>query len=185
MIGAYGHESAGLKELLQKYAAELNGKSGIVIGTQHPWVEVMLLNVGVNHVTTVDYNTITIEHPNISVISVTNLAEKNLDGRFQPADFAVSFSSIEHAGLGRYGDPVNPYGDLESAAQTWCMLKPGGLFFLGVPANFGKRKGKIRFNGDRVYGEARLEHLTANFLELERRPFGYDGIITLRKPLSD
>ena len=36
-------------------------------------------------------------------------------------DAVVSFSSIEHSGLGRYGDALNPWGDLIAAAQAWYM----------------------------------------------------------------
>lgn len=33
----------------------------------------------------------------------------------------------------RYGDPVNPVGDLQTMAQISCSLKPGGFLFLAVP----------------------------------------------------
>ena len=36
-----------------------------------------------------------------------------LDGKWKPVDFIVTFSSMEHSGLGRYGDPLLPFGDLE------------------------------------------------------------------------
>ena len=36
--------------------------------------------------------------------------EKNTD----TFDSVVSFSSIEHSGLGRYGDPLDPDGDLKT-----------------------------------------------------------------------
>jgi hypothetical protein len=38
---------------------------------------------------------------------------------------------VEHDGLGRYGDPINPFGDLESIARARCLLKHGGILFLG------------------------------------------------------
>ena len=41
-------------------------------------------------------------------------------------DFAASFSSIEHSGLGRYGDPIDPIGDLREMLKIKCMLKKGG-----------------------------------------------------------
>ena len=36
-------------------------------------------------------------------------------------DAVVSFSSIEHSGLGRYGDALNPWGDLIASAQAWYI----------------------------------------------------------------
>ena len=61
-------------------------------------------------------------------------------------DTAFSYSSIEHAGLGRYGDPLNPYADIEAVAQVACLLKPGGIFFLG----FGIGRDKLEWNAHRT-----------------------------------
>ncbi|XP_013391430.1 uncharacterized protein LOC106159650 [Lingula anatina] len=185
MLGSYEYMSAGFKHVLKAFENELKGKRVTVIGTQVPWVEVMLLNTGVTNVTAVDYNEINIEHPSISFKLVTQLAEEHIKKENKQLDVVVSFSSIEHAGLGRYGDPLNPYGDLEAAAQVWCMLIPGGLFFLGVPAECGKEKGTLVFNGHRIYGEARLQHLTANFIQLQRIIVGDHAIMVLRKPLAN
>jgi hypothetical protein len=49
-------------------------------------------------------------------------------------DAVVSHSSLEHSGLGRYGDPLNPWGDLVTMARAWCVAKPNeGKLLLGVP----------------------------------------------------
>ena len=81
---------------------------------------------------------------------------------------AVSFSSIEHAGLGRYGDPLNAYGDLQAVAHIWCLLRPNGHLFLGIP--YGNDL--IKFNANRVYGPKRLPHLTANFWVVDSTSLG-------------
>jgi hypothetical protein len=36
-------------------------------------------------------------------------------------DAIVTFSSIEHSGLGRYGDALNPWGDIIAIARAWCV----------------------------------------------------------------
>ncbi len=41
-------------------------------------------------------------------------------------DFAFSYSSIEHNGLGRYGDPLDPDADLRDVAMLSCIVRPGG-----------------------------------------------------------
>ena len=41
-----------------------------------------------------------------------------LAGRFEPVDLIVSYSSLEHSGLGRYGDALNPDGDKDAVAQV-------------------------------------------------------------------
>ena len=45
----------------------------------------------------------------------------------------VSFSSIEHSGLTRYGDAPHPWGDLVTMAKNWCFLADDGINFIGVP----------------------------------------------------
>ena len=66
--------------------------------------------------------------------SVTPKEQEKLGqlGQLQHFDFGISYSSLEHAGLGRYGDPLNAVGDLQAMSRISCMLKPGGLFFLDV-----------------------------------------------------
>ena len=56
----------------------------------------------------------------------SELAGAMLAGDPRHCDFVVTYSSLEHSGLGRYGDKLNPAADLEAMAQAWCMLKPGG-----------------------------------------------------------
>lgn len=41
-------------------------------------------------------------------------------------DCVVSLSSIEHFGLGRYGDPFDPEGDRKAMAEMVRVLRPGG-----------------------------------------------------------
>lgn len=48
-------------------------------------------------------------------------------------DLVVTFSSVEHSGLGRYGDALNPWGDLIAMAKAWCITKTGGKALVGVP----------------------------------------------------
>ena len=42
-------------------------------------------------------------------------------------DAVLSFSSVEHDGLGRYGDPLHPEGDLAAVTEIRSFLTPGGL----------------------------------------------------------
>jgi hypothetical protein len=35
---------------------------------------------------------------------------------------------LEYSGLGRYGDHLNPEGDVEASEECFCVLKPGGYF---------------------------------------------------------
>ena len=54
---------------------------------------------------------------------------------------------IEHVGLGRYGDPVNPAGSQLAAAELQRVLQPGGRLFLSVPVG----RERVCFNAHRVH----------------------------------
>ncbi len=107
--------------------------------------------------------------------------------------WVATFSSIEHSGLGRYGDRLNPDGDRDAVRQAWCMLQPGGWLAIGVPMSCTER-GYIEFNAHRVYGYERLAHISQGF-ELfgfvrpcqphEREPHWWpQPVYVLRKPLA-
>ena len=88
----------------------------------------MLLALGAGHVTTVEYNNLTYSHPDI-----TTLLPSNLDSRQHQFDAAFSLSSFDHDGLGRYGDPINPDGDINAMKTVQSVLNEQGLLFLTVP----------------------------------------------------
>jgi hypothetical protein len=54
---------------------------------------------------------------------------------------------IEHIGLGRYGDPLNPNGSIEAAKELSRVVKSGGNFFLTTPVG----KAKVAFNSHRIH----------------------------------
>ncbi len=63
----------------------------------------------------------------------------------------------------RYGDALNPWGDLISMARNYCLLKPGGQALIGVPSG---PKDVLFFNAHRVYGPIMLSHLFANWKQV-------------------
>ena len=71
------------------------------------------------------------------------------DGRF---DVIVSYSAVQHDGLGRYGDALDPYGDVMAVAEMYTLLRPGGRLILAVPIG----NDCLSFNTHRVYGRRRL-----------------------------
>lgn len=60
--------------------------------------------------------------------------------------------TIEHVGLGRYGDPVDVAGDLKAAAELTRVVRPGGHLVMVVPVG----RPRIVFNAHRVYGHDQI-----------------------------
>lgn len=54
---------------------------------------------------------------------------------------------IEHVGLGRYGDALDPEGDRKAAAELSRVLAPGGVLLMVVPVG----RPRVVFNAHRVY----------------------------------
>lgn len=71
---------------------------------------------------------------------------------------------IEHVGLGRYGDPLDPEGDLKAMAELKRVLAPGGSLLFVVPLG----RPRIMFNAHRIYSYAQIMEY---FGELELKQF--------------
>lgn len=65
----------------------------------------------------------------------------------QSIDSLSCMHVVEHVGLGRYGDPLDPDGDLKAIAELKRVLAPGGSLLFVVPVG----KPKIMFNAHRIY----------------------------------
>jgi hypothetical protein len=113
--------------------------------------------MGVAHVTVVEYNLLTYSHPHISTITPSLLSPA---AQF---DSALSISSFDHDGLGRYGDPINPDGDLVAMDTVRNVVKEGGVLFLTVPIG----PDVLVWNLHRRYGAVRLPLLLRGWEQVE------------------
>jgi len=184
-INTYKDEGT-FKRVLTNYSHLIHEKFVAVIGTQSPWAEAMLLNLGAKSVTTIEYRPLVIEDERVTIITPYDLANQFTGGYAIPFDTVITYSSLEHSGLGRYGDPLTPFGDLEATAEIWCMVKPDGYLILSVPVHINREQCDIVWNNYRYYGDARLQHLTANWRVLEiidgkDKRFKLHQILVLRK----
>lgn len=110
---------------------------------------------------------------------------------------------IEHIGLGRYGDPINPIGDELAAKELIRVLAPGGNLLVVVPV---ADRARVRFNGHRIYSLDKVkqlftgldmvefsflndgdsDHFTRHATELDIGGSDYGcGCFVFRKPFSD
>ncbi|CAH1782582.1 unnamed protein product [Owenia fusiformis] len=163
VISSYEVESDRLiKKTLEKFRDNIDEKHGIVIGSERPWLEAHLLNANAKHVTTLEYGSIKSDHSKISTLTPVELSKRFQEKALSQFDFGFTYSSLEHSGLGRYGDPLDPCGDLKTMACAWCIIKPGGLFFLNVPTSKDNSSHTF-WNAHRVYGRERLKFMAANW----------------------
>jgi SAM-dependent methyltransferase len=71
---------------------------------------------------------------------------------------------IEHIGLGRYGDPIDPEGSRKAARELVRVLAPGGRLYLSTPVG----RERICFNAHRVFAP---ETVLAMFAPLRLEAF--------------
>jgi SAM-dependent methyltransferase len=82
-------------------------------------------------------------------------------------DSIVSLScmhTVEHIGLGRYGDELDADGDLKAIAELKRVLKPGGDLLFVTPVG----KPHVEFNGHRIYS---FEQIAEYFSPLTLKEF--------------
>lgn len=141
----YGITDLWLYQALEKYP--ICGKDVAIVGSTTPWYESVVIAYG-GRPTTIEYNKIVTDDDRFTPMTVT---EFNQNPR--KFDIILSISSIEHDGLGRYGDPVNPTADLEFMAMAKDkLLKEDGAMILAVPIG----RDCLYWNANRVYGRLRL-----------------------------
>ena len=78
-----------------------------------------MLEAGADKVTTLEYGVIYSQHPQLKGVLPDDFSAMYLNGTLGQFDGLVTFSSVEHSGMGRYGDGLNPYGDLIAMARSW------------------------------------------------------------------
>jgi hypothetical protein len=99
--------------------------------------------------------------------SISNLISVQGDITFLPfATHSVESISclhvVEHIGLGRYGDPLDPRGTEKAAKELERALKPGGKLYLSLP--IGRRR--VCFNAHRVFSPGHIPSKLFNQLKL-------------------
>jgi hypothetical protein len=155
----YGTLDEWVCDAIGKYP--IRGKSVVNAGSLTPWYEAMFVHFG-STPTTIDYNRIVTRTERMRFMTIEEW--ESARPRF---DVGFSISSFEHDGLGMYGDPIDPDGDLKAMAKMKERIAPGGILFLAVPTG----RDKILFNEARVYGRHRLPLLMQGWEWVDS--FGY------------
>lgn len=82
----------------------------------------------------------------------------------EATDSLSCLHTVEHFGLGRYGDPIDVNGHLKGVEQLKRMVAPGGRLYLSTP--IGPQR--VEFNAHRVFALSTLIGWFANGWEIER-----------------
>ena len=95
--------------------------------------------------------------------------QADLTALFFPDNTIKSLSCmhvLEHVGLGRYGETIDPDGDRKAARELSRVLAPGGILLLVVPVG----KERLCFNAHRIYSP---KSVPALFPDLHLNSFSY------------
>lgn len=101
-----------------------------------------------------DLSGLTSEHADLTSLHFQNNSVKSLS----------CMHTVEHVGLGRYGDPLDPDGDLKAVRELKRVLAPGGSLLFVVPVG----KPKLAFNAHRIYS---YEQVIEYFSDLKLQEF--------------
>ena len=187
-------KSKGLYAAIQKYSNDFSCQKSVVFGSSEPWVEAIALTVGCESVTTLEYNNLTYLESDMRIVTFSKHEfDEFYSKTFNVYDLAFSISSFDHDGLGRYGDPIDPYADIKAMNKSYQVLKPGGILFLSLPVG----PDLLVFNTLRRYGSIRLPMMLEVFdvidvigwnAELLHVQYdwkqAYEPVFVLRKPLN-
>lgn len=87
---------------------------------------------------------------------------------------------IEHLGLGRYGDPIDPKGYIFGFKNLIKMLKPGGVLYISFPIGTSN---EVHFNAHRVFQPRDIFSWAPDTLKLLRFDF-VDDLGALHKDVD-
>lgn len=156
----YGMTDTWLYQALEAFP--IKNKDVLIIGSVVPWYESIVLAFG-GHPTTVEYNKIVTNDKRLTIMTVDEFNQNP-----KQFDIILSISSLEHDGLGRYGDPLNPYADFQYMVEAKSLLKEGGAMILAVPVG----QDCLAWNAHRIYGKLRFPLLIEGWDVV--RSFGFE-----------
>uniref|UniRef100_UPI00286A04D8 class I SAM-dependent methyltransferase n=1 Tax=Chamaesiphon sp. OTE_8_metabat_110 TaxID=2964696 RepID=UPI00286A04D8 len=106
-------------------------------------------------VTAIDIRPISLSHPNLKFIK-SDICHPVLP--IASFDCVIALSTLEHIGLGWYGDEVGAGLDRQAVEKIHSLIKPGGSFIMTVP--YGQR---ALTPVHRIYDRESLQSLVQDF----------------------
>lgn len=109
----------------------------------------------------VDIRPMPSEVPNM-IYRQGNILSRNLEN-LGTTDSLSCLHTLEHIGLGRYGDPIDPLGHEIAFRNLTGLVDPGGLFYFSVPLG----PSRIEFDAHRIFSYAYLRGLVETAFDIE------------------
>ena len=123
-----------------------------VIGCERGFYPAMAAFSGASAVDIYDIRPVQVNYPEFNAYQI----DLSMTPSIRKYDLIMCISTLEHCGLGRYGDDLNPYGDRRLLAALIRSLKPDGKLIISLPIG----QGILCNNLHRVYSQYRLSKLT-------------------------
>lgn len=149
---AYPRHDAQVYDLLEQIIPRYGIKRGADVGCATGSFPAMQLANGVEECTVFEVRQIEAKDDRVKVRIEDLTYAEDVQPEF---DLITCLSTIEHIGLGRYGDPIDPWGDVKMATNLRRLLRPGGILLISFPVG----RGTVVFNMHRIYSEHRRRQL--------------------------
>ena len=171
------HDNAVL-DAMSKVVGE--SKNIADIGCERGLYPAMALYSGFRNVTVFDIRPIDIQHPNVESFCMSLGPDTEWDG--EKFDVVTCLSTLEHCGLGRYGDDLDPWGDFNLVKGIKKILKPDGKLIVSFPIG----RGVLCNNLHRIYSKFRRDNMLSGFNLLWKSEFPdkwWDAIRGVYQPI--
>ena len=120
-------------------------------------------------VTTIDIRERSTDLKNETIITCD---AKNIPLQDNSFDMVLTLCSIEHFGLGRYGDEFDLDGDIKAILEFMRVLKSNGHFVFSIPITKGQSF--IAFNAHRVYSYEMIRSFCKDLELVNEEFFSFD-----------
>ena len=97
---------------------------------------------------------------------LVNIEKDKLPFEDNSIETLSSLCVVEHIGLGRYGDPLDPFGSEKAIKELGRVLKTDGVILFSVPID---NENKIYFNAHRAFTRDYILELFSGFEILDEK----------------
>ena len=165
----------------------------LVLFSAQPWVEALCFAVFGKRATVASwrYGRVRSYHPRLSVKTIEQVQWGYADGMYVTAssmcmvschsshchtlrcygagsmpkyDVVVAYNTLGWLGLGRMGEALQPWGDIQAVARSWCVAAKKAWLVMGVQVRSGAAKpGRLVYNARPEYSHDMVARMTANW----------------------